>query len=207
MAASLPLLLGAAARSPPRRIDVAPASREFLLLGRQQLFAVHRLRYQPGCNYQLVLRLHLPGELPRPWRRARRRGDLTVLHTSAMDLRSLRPGPRRARQLHGAAHTLDGRELLPGRDWMVQEVQVYAEVDPQQPRPPQLEYYLFGRLREWYGMHVIGGAPDFEQILSLPRLPPSDRLHLPLENTAVNARREAPGRQELHFATLPEWSP
>lgn len=211
-AAAAPLVLGTAtwASAAPRRISYPLVSREFLLLGHSHLFAVHRLQYTPGHNFQLALRLRMPDRLPRAWRRARRRGELALLNTTAMDLRGLRPGPtrgqERTRSLIGPVLALNGSELMPSREWPVQSVQVYAEVDPQQARTRQLEYFLFGHLREWYGMHVIGGAPDFEQIVALPRLPDDDRLRVALDNTAVNARQHAGERRELHFATLPVWS-
>lgn len=212
IAAAAPLLLSFAsgASAAPRRISYPLVSREFLLLGRGQLFAVHRLQYAPGHNFQLALRLRMPDRLPRAWRRARRRGELALLRTTAMDLRGLRPGPAResarTRSLIGSVLALDGSELMGSREWPVQAIQVYAEVDPQQARSHELEYFLFGHLREWYGMHVIGGAPDFEQIVALPRLPDDDRLRVALDNTAVNARQHAGERRELHFATLPTWS-
>lgn len=190
-----------------RRIAAPLLSREFLLLGRSHLFAVHRMQYAPGHHYQIVLRLRVPDAVPRRWRRLRRKDQPVLLRTAAMDLRDLRPGAAQLRQLQGSLSTREGEPLLQNQAWHVLAVQVYAEIDPQQRRLQQLEYFLFGHRQEWYGMHVIGGAPDFEQIIRLARLPQSERLRLPLDNTAVEARRSAAGRHELHFATLPEWSP
>jgi hypothetical protein len=204
---ALGIVAPSAAERPLRRIVAAPATREFLLLGRSHLFAVHRTQYSAGHNYQIVLRLRVPEAVPRRWRRLRRRDEPVLLRTAQMNLSQLRPGPARLRQLQGSLSTREGEPLLQMQAWDIAAVQVYAEVDAQQRRSRQLEYFLFGQRQEWYGMHVIGGAPDFEQIIRLAHLPASERLRLPLDNTAVAARQSAAGRHELHFATLPEWSP
>jgi hypothetical protein len=203
LAALAPACVGAAAVA--RRVSYPPVMREFLVLGRSHLFAVHRLQYSNGHNFQMVLRLRVPEGIPRRWRRMRRRDEPAFLHTAALDLRTLSPASRGPKVLQGHLLDREGQQLMAARSWPVMAVQIYAEIDPEQRRTRQLEYYLFGHQREWYGLHAIGGAADFEQVIALSHLPEIERLRLPLENNAVNARREAAGRRELHFATLPEW--
>lgn len=186
-------------------VPATPVVPEFLVLGRTHLFAVHRFLYAPGRDFQVVLRLAVPERIPRRWKRARRREQPALLQCPGLDLRQLRPGRRdRPRSLSGALSLSDGTPLLEGT-WPIQSVLVYAQVDPEQARRSRLTYFPFGHGREWYGMHAVGGAPDFEQIVALPGFPDAERLELDLPNDPTAARLTTPERRELVFRNL-EWS-
>ncbi len=49
----------------------------------------------------------------------------------------------------------------------VMDAVLFRKFNPDAQKPPQLEYFLFGKARELFLAHVITGPPDFDQILAV----------------------------------------
>lgn len=175
---------------------------QFLLFGKRALFGTHLCQYRPGRNFQIVLRLRDPHAAgSNPARRTRSRAPLQ-LAVGRLDLRRLRPGhPERLRMLHGLLRAQGSRAVDERVELEVVQTLVYAEVLAGDSRPAAHEYFVFGHHKEWYATHVMGGAPDFQQLLSLAEAPAEPRLQLPATGRD-QLPKLAPGMRELHFARV-----
>lgn len=140
----------------------AVAAPEFLLFGTRALFATHLFEFCPGRNLQVLLRLRSP----KPGKKLSlgRGDDLPRLRCPGLDLTQLRPGRKdRLRELKG---DWIGRTRI-NAPLEVLEILFYSQIDAAEKRSRLADYFVFGGGREWYAMHRISGAPDFEHVWKL----------------------------------------
>lgn len=67
----------------------------------------------------------------------------------------------------GHLEKLNPQTILDNIQVNVKQVILFEQFNPKAQKPPQLEYFLFGKGQELFLAHAITKAPDFDQILAV----------------------------------------
>lgn len=162
------------------------AGHTMVLFGEKTLYLSHMPEFHPPHNEQVVVtvRLSKDGETPEDDYRADRRSTGKVMYSlqsPVMHIDTLEPGASFTANVHRDNVEAKGKLILPEVTVTVEGVVHTAELDPATPKDPDAgrRYLCFGQPGEFFAIHEITGAPNFDQIIELD-LGDADKLSLPV---------------------------
>ena len=189
-------------------------SHTMVLFGEKTLYLSHMPEFHPPHNEQVVVtvRLSKDGEKPEDDYRANRRSTGKVMYSlqlQAKHIDMLEPGTSFTANVHRDNVEAGGELLLPEVTVIVESVVHSAELDPATPKDPDAgrRYLCFGQAGEFFALHEITGAPNFDQIIEID-LGDADKLSLPVARPIRVPGKDTPDRRlkagESADAELPQ---
>ena len=154
-----------------------------MMVGQKNVYLSHLPMFEGNHVFQVILKATLKGaaaDAQKVYADDRRNNPKTKMYTFSPDrdkqfvLEDLfTPDPKHPKKstfqgtvFRGHLERNPHQSILTGITVNVNQV-VYAHVLPMAVKPDKLEYLLFGEDQELFLAHIIGGPPDFDQILSV----------------------------------------
>ena len=157
-----------------------------VLFGEKTLYLSHMPEFHPPHNEQVIVTVHMSkdGEKPEDDYRADRRSTGKVMYSlqsPKMHIDALEAGMSFTANVHSDNIEAGGELLLPEVTVTVESVVHIAELDPATPTDPGAgrRYLCFGQPGEFFAVHEITGAPNFDQIIEVD-LGEAGKLSLPI---------------------------
>jgi hypothetical protein len=145
-----------------------------VLLAGEELYVSHLPLYQAPHDYQVIVRVgteRATHDRILDLARTAPNGLLTI-EPERFDLLRLQPGHQEPLSGFSAAvytghFERSGQKALTGVRFTIKNVILFRRLAADMDKPKRAPYLLFGDAGAQYAAHVIGGRPDFDQLLAV----------------------------------------
>lgn len=154
----------------------SPSVHGMLIFGRAHYYVSHLPMYHRPHDYQAVLEVELPPAAQRVFVQDQLTHTSQTVYTLVPESSDL---PKKVQELGSFKGTLvrghferGGTPILEDIDVKFKKVIRFNKLDAKTPPPAHPQYLVFGEGTEFFAAHLIHGAPDFDEIISVPNTNP-----------------------------------
>ena len=142
-----------------------------LLMGMETIYAEHLPMFHQPHDYQIILELEFSKADLEQYRTSRLAFPEEFVYTIEPEVFVLPEMVNKTKvfkaNVYRGHFERGGFELLDSISLKIKQVVYYKQFDKDNPRPVDLQYILFGNMKEQFLSHLISRKPDFHEVLSV----------------------------------------